>query len=180
MLQTLREGWVPRFVFLLWLSRWLTFSLPFFLNIGFVVACFAPSFSNTGLDATINRNLHCGRVVRTKRRKTISEVAKSGTWIGLSCWHEWHGCSHLLAILFEQLVINSLVQFRSSWVNWSRWNYSKRTQRTEVIENPAAWYVDSFVLLLWLVTFAHISLLSFWTDNNELMGSIPSKVGKLT
>jgi hypothetical protein len=25
-----------------------------------------------------------------------------GTWIGLSCWHECHACSHLLAILFHQ------------------------------------------------------------------------------
>jgi hypothetical protein len=54
---------------------------------------------------------------------TSSTRLDIGTWIGFSCWHEWHGCSHFLAILFEQILINSRVQFRANSENLSRWLY---------------------------------------------------------
>jgi hypothetical protein len=34
--------------------------------------------------------------------------------IGVSCWHECHACSHLLAVLFHQVIINSLGPFRAN------------------------------------------------------------------
>jgi hypothetical protein len=42
------------------------------------------------------------------------------SWIGLSCWHEFHACSHFLAILFEQMQINSRGQFRANSEHWRR------------------------------------------------------------
>jgi hypothetical protein len=39
------------------------------------------------------------------------------TWIGLSWSHECHACSHFLAIIFEQIIINSWVQFRANSEN---------------------------------------------------------------
>jgi hypothetical protein len=43
------------------------------------------------------------------------------TCIGLSCWHECYACSHFLAILFEQMQINSTEQFRGNSEHWRRW-----------------------------------------------------------
>jgi hypothetical protein len=43
------------------------------------------------------------------------------TWIGVSCWHECHACSHFLAILFEQIKMDSRVPFRANSEHWRRW-----------------------------------------------------------
>jgi hypothetical protein len=39
------------------------------------------------------------------------------TWIVLSCSYECHACSHFLAILFGQMIINSQVPFRANSEN---------------------------------------------------------------
>jgi hypothetical protein len=55
---------------------------------------------------------------------------KSLTWflgwcsvrgLGWSCRHECRSCSHFIAILFEQIIINSLDPFRANSQNWRRW-----------------------------------------------------------
>jgi hypothetical protein len=43
--------------------------------------------------------------------------------IGLSFWHECHSCSDFLAILFDQIVINSWVQFLANSENLPCWLY---------------------------------------------------------
>jgi hypothetical protein len=52
--------------------------------------------------------------------KALKHLSLS-TWIGLSWWHQCHACSHFLAILSEQLSINSLVPFLANSENWRRW-----------------------------------------------------------
>jgi hypothetical protein len=43
------------------------------------------------------------------------------TWISLSCSYEYHACSHVLAIIFEQIQMNSRVPFRANSENLPCW-----------------------------------------------------------
>jgi hypothetical protein len=52
---------------------------------------------------------------------TLLDILWLGTCIDLSCWHDCDVCSHLLAILFDQVIINSRVQFRAHSENLLRW-----------------------------------------------------------
>ena len=90
------------FVFLPWLSRWLTFS----------VIQFAQRIINSRVPFQAN---------------SVAKFAWNGTlgflylctWIDLvlSCLHDCLACSHFLAILFEQMFLNSRAPFRAKSVN---------------------------------------------------------------
>jgi hypothetical protein len=49
---------------------------------------------------------------KSKHGEVIVLISKDRTWIGFSISYECHACSHFLAILLEQLVINSRAPFR--------------------------------------------------------------------
>jgi hypothetical protein len=62
-----------------------------------------------------------GSIPSELKELTSLTVMDLCTWIGFSCWHEYHACSHLLAIIFEQIIMNSLVPFRAKSENWRPW-----------------------------------------------------------
>jgi hypothetical protein len=69
------------------------------------------------------------------------------TCIGLSsCSYQWHDCSHFLAILFEQMQINSWVPFQANSENLVRWLHCGSVRGLVVL------------LVHTNVTLAHISL----------------------
>jgi hypothetical protein len=88
--------YVDWFVFFIWMSRLLTF----------------PSNS-----VWPDYNQLTGSIPSELRELTLLIVLWLCTWIGLSCWHECHACSNFLAILFEQMIINSQVPFRANSEN---------------------------------------------------------------
>ena len=67
------------------LSRWLTF----------------PCHSILSADCQL-----MGSIVTELGELTLLNFWSLSMWIGLSCWHDCHGFSHSLAILFEQVVIH--------------------------------------------------------------------------
>jgi hypothetical protein len=83
------------------------------------------------------------------------------TCIRSSCWHECHACSHFLAVIFDQMKINSLGQFQVNSENWHRW--------------LICFSVRGLVCLVPLnVTLAHISLINlrgqFRANSEHLLG----------
>jgi hypothetical protein len=58
---------------------------------------------------------------RTRRTSVVEcTVVRYVDWLLLSSY-ECHACSHFLAILFRQTIINSRVPFRANSNNWRRW-----------------------------------------------------------
>jgi hypothetical protein len=80
------------------------------------------------------------------------------TWIGSSRSYKWHACSHFLAILLHQLLINSRVPFRANSENLRRWLYCGSVRGLVFLD-------------LMKVTLAHISLPFFFNRWKSTHGS---------
>ena len=91
------------------------------------------------------------------------------TCIGLSCWHEINAYSHFLAILFEQMKINSRVQFLANSEHWRCWLLWGSVRA-----------LVSLVLFAWTWRLLTFPCHSVWSEYNQLTGSIPTELGALT
>jgi hypothetical protein len=67
------------------------------------------------------RNQLTGSIPSELGKLTSLTTLSLCTWIGLSFSDECHACSHFLAIMFHQIIINSQVQFRSNSEKLRRW-----------------------------------------------------------
>jgi hypothetical protein len=91
-----------------------------------------------------------------------------GTCISLSFSYECHIGSHF-SLLFYLNSLQSTYGFNS-----------ERTRRTYCVDLPVAQYVDWFIFFLWMSHWLTFPCHYIWTASNQLTGSIPSELGKLT
>jgi hypothetical protein len=77
-----------------------------------------------------------------------------------------------------RLLIFPCHSYLNRWKSAHGFN-SERTRRTDDVDSTVARYVDWFVLFVWMSRLLTFSCRSFWPDDNQLTGSIPSELGEL-